>query len=134
VPGRLLRSALFIVLPGVLIVAAIATIHTRSDRDRERARAKSLEASLRQLRTQLETTNQIVGSLQREVDSGNKLIDGLRGQIDWDKSHLLDCWTAIARGVPMDSIPVSLPSLVGAARSGGTLGHFITSCASDAVP
>ena len=132
--GRHFRTAILVVLSGVLTVAAIATIHMRSERDKEHARAMTLEASLSHLRTQLESTNQILGSLQKEIDSGTKLVDGLRGQIDWDKSHLLDCWTAIARGVPMESIPVSLRPLVGAARSGATLGHFITSCASDAVP
>ena len=131
---RTLLAAVLLMLSGLLIAAVVVAAHMRSEREREEARVTHLQASIVQLNRRLRISDQIIGSLQREIDAGNKMVDGLRSQIDWDKSHLLDCWTAIARGVPIESIPVSLRSLVGAARSGATLSNFITSCASDAVP
>ena len=131
---RLLRIAVPVAVVVILLVTVGAMLHMRSERDRAQAMASRLRASVAHLESLLDTSDQVIKSLHKEIDSGNQIVDGLRGQIEWDKSHLLDCWTAIARGAPIESIPVSLRSLVGAARSGATLSHFITSCASDAVP
>lgn len=72
------------------------------------------------------------------------VIRALRGQIDWDKSHLLDCWTALVRVLPRTGGPNSLQSILRAipgelrtsirsARAGGTLAHYARNCESDAV-
>jgi hypothetical protein len=134
VTRSLLRIAVPVAVVVLLLVTVGETLHMRSERNRAQAMASRLRASVGQLESRLETSDQVIESLHKEIDSGNQIVDGLRGQIEWDKSHLLDCWTAIARGVPIESIPVSLRSLIGAARSGATLSHFITRCASDAVP
>lgn len=67
------------------------------------------------------------------VFASNQL-EGLQQQVVWDKSHLLDCWTVIARVVPRGTMPSSLEPLRHAARPTGSLSRWITSCASDALP
>jgi PASTA domain len=72
------------------------------------------------------------------------VVRALRGQIDWDKSHLLDCWTALVRLLPrtggpnnlhsiLRTIPGELRTSIRSARTGRTLAHYVRNCESDAV-
>ena len=131
---RALPAVVLVALSGLLVAAVVDALQVRSDRNQAQATADRLQMALVQLRARLQTSDQIIGSLQREIDSGNQLVDGLRGQIEWDKSHLLDCWTAITLVFPAESIPTSVRTSVGAARSGRSIGHYIENCAIDAVP
>jgi hypothetical protein len=75
---------------------------------------------------------------QRLADHRRDVVDGLRDQVDWDKSHLLDCWTALVRVVPSPAMRRIFGGPMGyladAARDGGVLAHYVRRCASDAVP
>ena len=131
---RILRTAIFAAVFLVLIGAAFATLRMRSERNDAKARATRLQAGVALLRSQLKGTHITVDVLNQQIDSRDQTIEGLQGQVGWDKSHLLDCWTAIVRIVPRDSLPPTVRTSVWAARSGESLSHYIYNCATDAVP
>jgi PASTA domain len=67
------------------------------------------------------------------------VVQGLHRQIDWDKSHLLDCWTALVRILDrprLDAI-FGTPNngyLIRSAETGRGVAYYVRRCASDAVP
>jgi hypothetical protein len=68
----------------------------------------------------------------------NGLVQGLGGQVNWDKAHLLDCWTAIVRTLSPAELKqifrVSNLSGVGTdVATSGSLGHYVRLCRSDAL-
>jgi hypothetical protein len=75
---------------------------------------------------------------ERLASHRQDVVDGLRGQVDRDKSHLLDRWTALVRVVPSskmkDVFGRPMGYLADAARDGGVLAHYVRRCAADAVP
>jgi len=120
VTRRVLGTTIVLAAFGVLVMAMVLALDARSERDAARARVTGLQATITLLR--------------RQIDSATKSIGELHGQVEWDKSHLLDCWTAIVRALPEDTIPADARTSMWAVRSGYPLDHYVSSCASDAVP
>ena len=127
---------------GLIAVVATASLFGvslfawRASAQREAAqdRAGSLQILVTNLQTENAGLRSRVQLDQSEFVAASVQVQGLQGQIGWDKSHLLDCWTVIARVVPPATMPDSLEPLRQAARPTGSTAGLITRCASDAVP
>ena len=109
----IIATAVGLVLAALLLATLLVTLSIRSERNAAQGEVSQLEGRIAQLEGQL---------------------GDLRAQIEWDKSHLLDCWTAIVGILPVKSMPKAVRSSVWAARSGESLDHYVTNCATDAVP
>jgi hypothetical protein len=86
----------------------------------------------------LDVTRESRARYRRLSAHQQEVLHGWRKQVDWDKAHLLDCWTALVRAVPSPHMRVifgqPLGYLAEAARDGGVLARYVRRCASDAVP
>jgi len=127
VTRRIIATAVGLVLAAVLLAALLVTLRFRSERNAARNQVAQLEGHL-------ESSHQTQDALQSKVESTSELTDDLHAQIEWDKSHLLDCWTAIVGILPVKSMPKAVRGSIGAARSGESLDHYVMNCATDAVP
>jgi hypothetical protein len=131
-----------VVAAGAVIIAlgvsAGTALRLATERDAARAAAVELRQRLDRISVTLDISDTLLARYRRLTSRGNETIDALHTQVDWDKSHLLDCWTVIVRTVDpsrLRDIFGSWPAyLVRAARDGATVAHFTRRCASDAVP
>jgi hypothetical protein len=126
-PVRILAGIVGIVAIAVSAVSAVATVSAvRMEHERDAATA-ALATARHQVVTEAAASRV---ATRKEAAT----VHALHSQVEWDKSHLLDCWTAITRVMPRSGVPPRERYAIGAARSGRTLGYYIASCGSDAVP
>jgi hypothetical protein len=128
-------TAVLMIALGSVAGTAVRVAHERDD---ARASAVAFRQRLEQNASALRISNTLVSRYRRLTARGEETIRALRTQVDWDKSHLLDCWTVIVRAIDRthlrDIFGAAPGYLIHAARVGGTLEHFTRRCASDAVP
>jgi hypothetical protein len=131
--------ALALLLALALVALAVAeVIHLRGQRDDARTALARASSSVSTSNERLGLMTESRARYQRLADHRREVVDGLRDQVDWDKSHLLDCWTALVRVVPSPAMRRIFGGPMGyladAARDGGVLAQYVRRCASDAVP
>ena len=119
------------------VVAAEAG-RVRDERDEARLALASASQSAMVAAEVLGQTTQSRSMYKRLSAHRGEVVRGLREQVEWDKSHLLDCWTALVRVIPPRTMHTIFGTPLGylgdAARDGGVLAHYVRRCASDAVP
>jgi hypothetical protein len=128
------KGLIAVVATASLIGVSLFAWRASSQREAAQDRVERLQLLVTSLQTEnagLMGNNKLA---QSEFASASVEIQGLQGQVGWDKSHLLDCWTVIAREVPPATMPDSLEPLRQAARPTGSTARLITRCVSDAVP
>jgi hypothetical protein len=111
-----------VLLVCALGLAALEMSRLRDQRDTARWALVASNAALSISDRSLESTRK---AAERRLE----IVRGLRDQVEWDKSHLLDCWTAIVRTLPGRHLRVIFGSPLGyladAARDGGVLAHYV---------
>jgi hypothetical protein len=136
--SRAVRALALVVALALVALALAELIRLRAERDDARAALASVSSSVLTSKERLDLMTESRARYQRLADHRRDVVDGLRDQVDWDKSHLLDCWTAIVRVVPSPTMRRifggPLGYLADAARDGGVLAHYVRRCAADAVP
>jgi len=129
--GRAAAICIVVLLVCALVAAAIQVDRLRDERDAARFAVVAANESL-------STSNDALLLTRKSSSRRLEIVRGLRGQVEWDKSHLLDCWTALVRVVPGTKMKAifgrPLGYLAEAARDGGVLAHYVRRCAADAVP
>jgi hypothetical protein len=129
------RSGLIAVVATTgLIGVSLFAWRASSQQEAAQDRAEHLQVLVTSLQAEEASLSSDIKLDQSEFASASVQIQGLQGQVAWDKSHLLDCWTVIAREVPPATMPDSLEPLRQAARPTGSTAGLITGCASDALP
>ena len=120
-----------------LIGLSVTAHQAMYERDVARAEVDRVQARVGSLMTERDA---VVAAAQAVADRRRAAVDlvhGLRGQVEWDKDHLLDCWTVIVNTVQRSrllQIFGNLDGLVRAAKEGEPLDHYVRRCAADAVP
>ena len=136
--SRAVRALALVVALALVALAVAELIHVRAERDDARAALASMSTSVLTSKERLDLMTESRARYERLADHRRDVVDGLRDQVDWDKSHLLDCWTALVRVVPSPTMGrifgAPLGYLADAARDGGVLAHYVRRCAADAVP
>ena len=132
------RALALVVALALVALTVVEVIHLRAERDAARAALARTSTSVLTSNERLGLMTESRARYQRLADHRRDVVDGLRDQVDWDKSHLLDCWTALVRVVPSPTMRRifggPLGYLADAARDGGVLAHYVRRCAADAVP
>jgi hypothetical protein len=128
---------------GLIVASGLLLERLRADRDAAQSAANEAQRLVAESSRRLAFAVRVNNSYRRSDGSQREVIQALRSQIRWDKSHLLDCWTAIVevlarhggRGRLMDIFgPDEVTNLTRSARTGHSLAFYIQRCASDAVP
>jgi hypothetical protein len=136
----LLLLGVVLILVGTLVASLVTADRLRDERDAARTSLVGVRRQLSSRAADLRFANHLTESYQQSDEQQRVIIRGLRSQIEWDKSHLLDCWTALVRVLPRARLERIFPTAEGtwdpvaAARRGGSLRRYIGRCASDAVP
>jgi hypothetical protein len=132
------RAIALVVTLALVGLAVVEVIHLRAERDDARAALAMASSSVLTSNERLDLMTESRARYERLADHRRDVVDGLRDQADWDKSHLLDCWTALVRVVPSPTMKRifgrPMGYLADAARDGGVLTHYVRRCAADAVP
>jgi len=105
----------------------------RDDRDSARLELAAAQRSLIVTTEQLDVATEVRDAYERSAAHLRWTIDAMQQQMNSDRSHLIDCWTALVRTVPsetMASIFGRPPGYLGQpTRHGGVLANFVRSCA-----
>lgn len=135
---RIALAVTVVVLTAGVAIAADEVVRLREERDDARVALAGADHSVLTTNERLHVMSESRARNRRLADQRRDVVDGLRDQVDWDKSHLLDCWTALVRVVPPTTMHKifgrPLGYLADAARDGGVLAHYVRRCAADAVP
>jgi hypothetical protein len=138
-----MRSRIGLFAVGVTLLAVVGLLafemsRLRAERDEARAALGAANSSLMVTNARLGVERQLRDRYTRLANHRRDVVGGLRDQVDWDKSHLLDCWTGLVRVVPSGTMTRifgrPLGYLAEAARDGGVVAHYVRRCAADAVP
>jgi hypothetical protein len=111
------------------------TLHFRTQRNDALATVARLRATAQADSRQVVNLEQQLQSSKERVDSLSNDVDGLWRQIDWDKSHLLDCWVLIQRIAPAEILSHDLATnTVPSEHTARSTPNLVNRCASDAIP
>jgi hypothetical protein len=137
-----LASGIVVIL--LVIVGALTglTLHSRTQRNDALAVVARLQTTVQEdslrsatLEQQVQSLQGRVDSLQGQVDSLSNDVNSLNGQVEWDKSHLLDCWVLIQRLAPAGLLSHDLATYpVSSEHTARSTPTLVSRCASDALP
>lgn len=122
----------------VLLAAAVTAMifeigNIRDDRDSARSELAATRRSLLVTTERLDVTTDLRDVYERTSAQRGRTIRQMQHQMNSDRSHLIDCWTALVRIVPperMASIFGQPPGYLGQpTRHGGVFANFVRRCA-----
>ena len=105
----------------------------RDDRDSARLELAAAQRSLIVTTEQLDVATEVRDAYERSAAHLRRTIHAMQHQMNTDRSHLIDCWTALVKIVPPERMAVIFgrpPGYLGQpTRHGGVFANFVRSCA-----
>jgi hypothetical protein len=119
--GWIVALAVGVLLLAVGSVSIYGVTRLRDDRDKARSELVDARQSLGIQVAQLNAATELRDVYERVSAHRGRTIRGLEKQVNFDRAHLIDCWTALVRIVPAERMasifgqPTRLPRTAGKA-------------------
>lgn len=123
----MLTKVVIVVLAASALALGAVASRLASERDTTRAQIGRVRSQLVYERGQSAYFSHLVSSLDSRLD-------GMQRQVNWDKAHLLYCWTVVVRTIPRREMIRPARQRRDAALTTGSLGRNTARCATDAAP